>query len=537
MQTFRLEFLLRFFLFLIFLPGSANAQKPNIYNITNFGAIPDGKTINTQAINDAIQTCHDGGGGTVEVPAGVFMSGTIRLLSNVNLHLEPGAVISGSKDTSDYLTLHSPLFHEGYSRYGLLFAKDAVNISLTGSGLFRGNGTGFMHDLNRPNNFFWLDRSVTRQGADFMKQGTISEDGPFSYDYRPGMLFTFDHCENIHLTDIQIKDPPEWTMRIGDCNNVTIRGIDIDNNPLIPNNDGINCTSSSNVRISDCHIFTGDDAIAISSYENQDPVTDSIGNRSGIAENFTVDNCILSSRSSCIRIGDGTQLIHRMVFSNIVMYASNRGIGIFARDYTNIEDLIFSNIVIHTHLYSGNWWGKGEPIHISAVKATANGQTGKIKNIRFSNITADAETGILIYGIAESYIEDIFLDRVSLTIHSGKNSVSYGGNFDLQPMYPSNIAIFKHDIPGLYAQYVKNLNISGFTLTWGQRLPSYFTQGVEINHFKNVRIEGMMGGPAFPSPSMSGILLEDGTGVRTNNNVGPDLSEIIITKRNVATND
>ena len=328
-----------------------------------------------------------------------------------------------------------------------------------------------------PNNFFWLDRSVTRQSADFLKEGSISEDGPLSYDFRPGMLFTFDHCANMHLTDIQIKDPPEWTMRIGDCDNVEIRGISIDNNPLIPNNDGINCTSSSNVRISNCHIYTGDDAIAISSYSNPNQQKDSTGNQTGLAENFTVDNCILSSRSSCIRIGDGSRLIHHMVFSNIIMYSSNRGIGIFARDNTDIEDLIFSNIIIQTRIYTGNWWGKGEPIHISAVKATANGNAGKIKNIHFSNITAEAETGIVIYGAPESDISYIDFDQIRLTIHAGKNSLTYGGNFDLQPIYPSNRGIFKHDIPGLYAQYVNNVNISGLNLIWDKN-PAPFLRTV-----------------------------------------------------------
>jgi polygalacturonase len=524
---------MRISLFLLLFSLVSRAQKPFAYAITAYGAVPDGKTINTKAFNDAIQKCHDDGGGTVLVPAGDYVTGTIRLLSNINLCLEPGAIVSGSKDTSDYLSLNSPLFHEGYSRYGLLYAKDAVNISITGSGLFNGNGGWFMHDLSHPNNFFSIDRSATRQGSEFMKDAVISEDGPLSYDYRPGMLFTFDHCENLHILDIRVKDPPEWTMRVGDCDHVTIHGITIDNNPLIPNNDGINCTSSRNVSISDCHIFTGDDAIAISSYANNDPIPDSTGNKSGIAENFTVHNCVLSSRSSCIRIGDGVRLIHNMVFSNIVMYASNRGIGIFARDNTDIEDLIFSNIIINTHIYSGNWWGKGEPIHISAVKATRDGQAGKIKNLRFSNISADAETGVLIYGVRESDIEDIYLDRISLNIHPGKNSMSYGGNFDLQPMYPSNKAIFKHEIPGIYAQFVKNLSITGFDLHWGKGLPSYFTHGIEINHFEQIKIEAATCAPAFHLAGLAGIYLSDGTGSKIGNNKDPDGAAVIVLKNRV----
>ena len=313
---------------------------------------------------------------------------------------------------------------------------------ITGQGEINGNGTRFMHDLESGEQFFSLDKSATRQGSSYMKEGTISEDGPLSYDYRPGMMFTFDHCENIHLTDINIHDAPEWTMRIGDCDNVAIRGITINNNPLIPNNDGINCTNSINVRISDCNIFTGDDAIAINGYNVENGDKDTIGNKSAMAGNFTVSNCILSSRSSCIRIGDGTRPIKNLVINNIVMYASNRGIGIFSRYNSDIEDVIFSNIVINTRIFSGNWWGKGEPIHISAVKDKSNGNGGKIKNIRFSNITANAETGILIYGSPDGSIEDIYFDKISLTIKPGKYSESFGGNFDLQPIFPSKTGYY-----------------------------------------------------------------------------------------------
>lgn len=524
---------INFFTWIVFIPIVTPAQKTGIYSILDFGAKADGQTMNTKPINAAIRKCHDEGGGTVLVPAGEYNTGTIELLSNINLHLEPGAVLSGSKDTLDYRALVSPIFHEGYTHYGLIYATNAINISITGAGHLNGNGTWFMHDLSHVNNFFSIDKKLTRQGSSYMKEGTISEDGPLSYDYRPGMLFTFDHCENIHLTDFNIDDAPEWTMRIGDCDNVAIRGISIRNNPLIPNNDGINCTSSSNIRIADCYIFTGDDAIAINGYEKEDSAKDSIGNKSDMAGNVTVSNCILSSRSSCIRIGDGTRLIKNLLFENIVMYASNRGIGIFARNNSDIEDIIFSNIVINNRIFSGNWWGKGEPIHISSVKDQNSGNGGKIKNIHFSNIIATSETGIIIYGSPEGCIEDIYFDKISLTIQPGKYSESFGGNFDLEPIFPATRGIVKHDIPGFYSQYVKNLFISDFELNWKKGLKSYFTHGIEINHFDNISIERMRGGPAFSFKRLVGIRLSDGIGASIQNCEGPGRTPITILKTNV----
>src|SRR5665648_721432 len=101
------------------------------YNILDFGAIGDGLTINTQFINKTIVDCNKNGGGTVIIPSGTFFSGTVVLLSNVNLRLEAGAKLVGSKDTSDYLLLKDALFNEGYNRYGLIYSADATNISIS----------------------------------------------------------------------------------------------------------------------------------------------------------------------------------------------------------------------------------------------------------------------------------------------------------------------------------------------------------------------------------------------------------------------
>ena len=105
--------------------------KNNIYNIEKFGGVADGKTLNTTAFANAITECNKNGGGTVIVPPGTYSTGTIELLSNVNLHLEAGAKLIGSKDTSDYKPMPNILFDEGYNRYGLIYAVEAKNISIT----------------------------------------------------------------------------------------------------------------------------------------------------------------------------------------------------------------------------------------------------------------------------------------------------------------------------------------------------------------------------------------------------------------------
>ena len=489
----------------------------SVYNIKDYGAKGDGKTINTSAINNTIRQCSGNGGGMVLIPSGTFVSGTILLLSNVNLHLDPGAILSGSKDTADYLLLKKVYFNEGYSRYGLIYSGDAHNVSITGNGEINGNGTYFMNGIDKPQLGRDYDRKFTRQGEDFMKQGSVIEDGPVSYNFRPGLMIIIERCENIHIEDVVLRDSPEWTVKIGDCDDVNVHGISILNNPLIPNNDGIHCTNSRNVRISDCNVIAGDDAIIVTGFSDQPSPTDpawkvpSSGNKTGYAENITVDNCVLSSRSACIRVGYGHHPIRNVIFSNLVMYDSNRGIGIFARDNSSIENVLFTNIIINNRLHSGHWWGKGEPVHISSIKDSPNGVVGKINNIRFYNIMANSETGILIYGTKESQIDNIHFDKIQLTIHSGKYTTSYGGNFDLRPVFANEYAVFKHDIPGLYAQYVNKLSISGMELNWDGRQAEFFTNGIEIRNFTDVSINRFDGSAAFETLGLSSIKAVDGS--------------------------
>lgn len=499
------------------------AKTSDVYNILDFGANGDGETMNTKAINDAIRACNENGGGTVLVPAGEFYTGTIELLSNVNLHLSSGSKLIASNDTIDYKPMENVPFNEGYNRYGLVYAYRIKNFSITGLGELNGNGTHFMNGLDKPHmgGYDW-DRQYTRQGENYMPEGAVFEDGPVSYQFRPGMLMTIQNCENVKILDVTLKDTPEWTIRLQDCENVEFRGVTIRTNPLIPNSDGINCMSSRNIRISDCDILAGDDAIIVNGFGNgilpgeSYDTTSYIGNSTGYAENVVVTNCVLSSRSSCIRVGYGHHPIRNLIFSNLVMHASNRGIGVFARDKSSIENVLFDNIIITTRLHSGHWWGKGEPIHLSAVQERDGIKIGRIHDIRFSNIIATAETGIIIYGSESSTIDEVSFKDVKLTIRKGKYTDTYGGNFDLRPAAKKSEALFSHDIPGLFAQYVAGLSIDGMQIVQETGLPDFFTHGLEVNHFNGLVIQEYQFAPSLKGDNQYSVKLTNGVNYTLN---------------------
>jgi hypothetical protein len=456
---------------------STNMGSAKEFNIIDYGAVE--KENSTQAIQKAVDQCHTDGGGVVIIPAGKFITGTITLKSYVNLHLQQGAELIGSHNLEDYTT--------SFRKHGMILCEDANQVSITGEGIINARGTTF-YDPTKNHVYEEFDRMLTRQKENYMPEGQFYSDGPIKRRPKPGMTITFYHCSQVSLKDFTLKDTPSWAIRLAYCDDVNVDGLTIANNLMVPNSDGIHCTASRNVRISNCDIRAGDDAIIITGFsldeENPNVSTTeqeahTYGNKSIYAENFTVTNCHLQSRSSGIRVGYGQHPIRRCIFSNIQIYGSNRGIGVFAHDVSDIEELIFSDIIIETRLHNGQWWGNGEPIHISAVCRFEGHSAGKVKNVQFNNIIATGEHGLIFYGMEDSQLENIKLNNVRLRIKNGAETLTYGGNFDLRPTAAIEKQLFEHDIPGLYAQYVKGLVIEDFSLDWDDNLPSFFTNAIE----------------------------------------------------------
>jgi Glycosyl hydrolases family 28 len=452
------------------------------FNILRYGAKPDGTTNNTAAIQMAVNDCHRNGGGKIIVPAGNFITGTIRLCSNIDIELEAGSVLSGSLDDKDYLYQKDIGFTGpgAGTRTGIFVAHNEQNISITGSGSINGNGrhSMYMDSLQQGDN---LNAKYTRQGRDYMNQKYGHEDGPVmwkgSYENRPGVMVIFSGCKNIRLNNINLKESPNWTVAFLNSEDIKISGITIDNNMNIPNSDGIDFYDSKNITISDCLIQAGDDAIAVVS-----------------SSNITATNCILHSRSCGIRVGYNVfnnNNSGNLLFNNIRIYDSNRGIGIFQRRQGNMENMIFSNIIIGTRLHSGQWWGHGEPIHISSIPGLGGKETGTISNVRFSNITATSESGVVIYGSAEGLIHDIYFENVNLTLNKSPLEEGYGGNIDLRPVNDLALGIFSHDIPALYSTFADNLEIRNMHVTWGSGLPAYFKHDVDCANFNSLTIDGL----------------------------------------------
>ncbi len=332
------------------------------YNITAFGAKADGKTINTVAIQKTIDAAAAKGGGTVWVPAGTFMTGGLRLRSNITLHLDNGARLLGSPDIKDYPNEH------------LLWGDSLRNMAITGKGIIDGNGLAFV-------NADWTAKP------------------------RPEPWMRFNNGENLTIRDVSFVRAPSHTLYFRGCDGLVIDAINILNETMIPNTDGLDISNTRNVRISNCRIEAGDDAICLKSSGEPNPKY--------LVENVVVTNCILKSDDAGLKLGTGSaHLTRNCLFSNCVIQNTRFGLALFMVEGGRIENYRFDNIIIQGQSRHRTEY----PVYIDIDKKKEDSRYGQIDGIYFSNLVIETRGKILIGGQKEAMVENIVFDNVRMRI-------------------------------------------------------------------------------------------------------------------------
>ncbi|MDR6880710.1 glycoside hydrolase family 28 protein [Bacillus sp. 3255] len=443
-----------------------------IVNIKDYGAVGDGVAKDTASIQQAIDYCAEQGGGTVVVPKGEFLSGTLYLRSYVELHLTPAARIVSSMEEADFILpsgAEALELSEGQGSRALVCARHAVHIGVTGLGTIDGRGEQFLEP----------------------------EDGVSDYVLQPlggfrPKLIDFEGCTNVVFRDVTLYRASSWGLHMTGCNRVTVDGVKILGQVRGPNNDGIDPDCCKDVHISNCHIETGDDCIVIKT-------TKYGAERYGACENITVTNCTLQSHDSAIKIGTETHAdIRNIVVTNCVIRNSNRGVGIWVRDGATVENMLFSNLLIETRLFSNEeeiqrtlrWWGKAEPIFMTAERRNVPNAPapGKIRNIRFDQVLAEAEGCIYIEGSEDSVIEGISLRNVKTTLR--KLSGYTGGVFDTQP---SARGVFPHPIPAIFLRHAQDVVLSDVEVKWGDDRNVNWSNALYGEHLEDLHVQGFKG--------------------------------------------
>jgi hypothetical protein len=422
----------------------------NTISVWDYGATGDGVTLDTHAIQSAIDACTNMGGGTVYLLPGNYLTGTITLKDNVTLHVGPNARLLGSTSLADYPDLERPggtADYLEYLRYCLINAYQAHHIALTGEGCVDGQGASFLYGEE---NYNFEDQALASNKLSFI---------------RPTLL-RFTDCQDVTINNLTLQQAASWCCNLEKCKEVRIHGVHIFNRAN-QNNDGFDLTLCEDVTISDCHIDSGDDAIAL---------------KEGCLR-LVVTNCIISSRWAAIRLGPESQGVFRdIAVSNCVIYDTyGTGIKIQEVEGGQMENISFNNLVMNhvtgpISLRLGGYLGWRQERKESLP-------IGVLRNIRFSNIQAsvaenayplpnevpafpgEKNSCLNITGVPGFFIENVAFSGLHLTFPGGGSQEDAQREVpEMRDRYPEYHMFGTLPAYGMYLRHIKGLTFEDVTI-------------------------------------------------------------------------
>lgn len=407
-KTKRLKNLVKYVNFLIllfFLHSSLSVllASNDDFNIINYGAIPDAKTLNQDFIQKAIDDANENGGGKVIIPRGTFLSGSVILKSNVELHLKDGAVLLGSTDIGKYKKL---------TRWkSLILANGQHDIKITGKGIIDGQGRKLA--LNSDSLYY----------AGKLKDEYYNKRRKRPSEIARAQILEFVKCNNILISDITLKNSSNWVETYSLCNNVTIKNLKVISDAYW-NNDGLDIDDCKNVKIVKCFVNSADDGICLKS-THADSYNDSI----------VISDCVVRSSASAVKFGTASEGGFKNVrISNIKVYDTFRSaIALESVDGGFLENVEVNNIfAVNT----------GNAVFIKLGHRNKEGKVGNLKNIVIKNVQVQVPFGppdkdydirgpelaffhntfpASITGMPGYYVENIKLENISI-IYPGKGN-------------------------------------------------------------------------------------------------------------------
>lgn len=407
------------------------------YDLRRFGATGDGVTVDTAALQQAIDCCHEAGGGTLFVPAGTYLTGTLYLKSHVTLHLSAGATLLGSPRREDYnaddIFPENPVFTvENVTGAHLIIAYQAEDVAITGEGTIDGNSSAFFEPLP-PEEVTTTYRSKTRNFP-------IGE-------WRPGMMVYFCRCTKVSVRDVSLVNSPYWTLFLLGCEKVQIRGLRITNPPQTANGDGIDVDCCRDVTISDCIICSGDDSITLRGHSTL------LGEHAQPCEQVTVSNCVLSTPCNAVRVGVGDGIVRDCLLSNLIIKESRTGINLIcayserSAHGTTIENLHFENVLMDT---------------VNLVKLALGGPAklpAAIHNVSFSHLRGLGREGMYFTGNPGLPLSGVRLKDVHLRLTGSAVDAEYAHK--TPPVHGGG------GVPaGLFVRHAEHLRVSGLEVEW-----------------------------------------------------------------------
>jgi len=461
---------------------------PNtVFNVRSFGATGDGTTLDSPAIDRAIQAAAAAGGGTVFVPAGTYLSGSIHLTNNIDLHLGAGAVILGAPqalnayDETEPWT--PPAYQDGghcYFHNSLIWGENLTNVSITGFGTINGGGLvradRILDETSGYN--IWNKPGAERTNTSPVRLGNKA--------------IALKLCRNVLIRDITIFHGGHFAILVTGCDNMTVDNVTMDTD-----RDGIDIDCCRNTMVSNCRINSpNDDALC--------PKSSFALGTNVITENLTIVNCQVSgfqegtlidgtmqpSRTKNGRIKFGTEAsggFRNCTVANCTFRAC-KGLALEEVDGGIMENITINNLtMMDVAAY---------PIYITTGSRNRDPQItepSRARNIFISNVIAtgiDPMSGIQITGIPEQPIEGVRLDNIRLEFKGGGTNMGAGYmTKELGPIYPEPSRLGIMPAYGVFARHVKGLELANINLSFATNdfRPAMIcadVDGLDVDNFK-----------------------------------------------------
>jgi polygalacturonase len=330
--------------------SNIEAQTATVFDVKNFGAHGDGVTLDTGAIQAAIDAANKAGGGVVLLSQGTYLSGSLHLKSHVDLRIEAGSTLLGSTSRSDYTRGRW---------YALLLANKQEDITISGAGTINGQGRQLAQDVIR--------RIRAGEIKDPMAKNRPDE------SQRP-LLIEFRQCRNVRVSGVTLRDSSCWVENYIECAGLVIENIRV-NSTAYWNNDGMDITDCANVRITGCDINSADDGICLKSY-----------NRASRCENVEISGCRIRSSASAFKFGTPSFGGFTNVYAHdLFIYNTFRcAIALESVDGGALEDVRIENVQATN---------TGAALFMRLGHRDTNGPIGQLSNIIISNLTVSVPAG------------------------------------------------------------------------------------------------------------------------------------------------
>lgn len=431
----------------------AAAPSTKVFDIRKYGATGDGRTLDTAAIQRAIdEAAAAGSGAQVLVPGGGhYLIGALELKGSIDFHLADDAELVVSTEQKDF------------NGRAAISATNLQGLRLTGTGSINGRSREFMERFDEVDEW-WRPKG-----------------------FRP-RLVVLNGCKDLEIRDLTLSQAPSWTLHLLGCERTLVDGIKIMNQLDVPNCDGIDPDHCRDLEIRNCHIVCGDDAIVIKTTRQ--------GASYGPSSKIHVHDCILETQDSGVKIGtETTQDISDVRFERCEVRQGCRGLCIQLRDEGNVSNIDFRDIKFTSRYFSDPWWGRGEAISFTAIPRAATTKLGSMHDIRVTNVTGKAENSIRICGSPQSRAHDVTFDNVDVTFE--RTTKYKGGLWDNRPTTAIE-GIEMHGNPAYSIRHADNVTLKNCRVSWGQNRPDYFTHAIEAEDVTNLQTPGFKGEAAHP---------------------------------------